>query len=177
MACRFSIPTRIQMHPSDMGQTLPAMEAGLPFLNPYKNTDAYFRHGANFVVAGSTALPVETIEKLKNALFMVREIGGNDNNYALFQGKTIQEVESIVPEVVRAIKEAARLQAAIEELKQELPNIVIVYGAYYHAFQWLFSRAPYLGFDTVSAQKAYYGTGGDYNFSLVRMCSPGLSEP
>ncbi|GFS29735.1 DEAD box RNA helicase family protein [Actinidia rufa] len=63
MACRFSIPTRIQMHPSDMGQTLPAMEAGLPFLNPYKNTDAYFRHGANFVVAGSTALPVEVLAR------------------------------------------------------------------------------------------------------------------
>ena len=38
-----------------------------------------------------------------------------------------------------------QLQAAIEELKQKYPNVVIVYGDYYHAFQWLFSRAAYLG--------------------------------
>ena len=40
---------------------------------------------------------------------MVGEIGGNDYNYALFQGKTIEEVESMVPDVVRAIKEAVRV--------------------------------------------------------------------
>ncbi|XP_031114780.1 acetylajmalan esterase-like [Ipomoea triloba] len=34
-----------------------AKAAGLPFLNPYKNKDTDFRHGANFAVAGSTALP------------------------------------------------------------------------------------------------------------------------
>ena len=40
---------------------------------------------------------------------MVGEIGGNDYNYALFQGKTIEEVQNIVPDVVRAIKEAVRV--------------------------------------------------------------------
>ncbi|XP_057479231.1 acetylajmalan esterase-like [Actinidia eriantha] len=121
-----------------------ASAAGLPFLNPYKNNEANFRHGANFAVAGSTALPVEVlagknistmvtgsslsvqldwmfthfnaicntdrdcVEKLKNSLFMVGEIGGNDYNYALFQGKTIEEVQSMVPDVVQAIKEAVK---------------------------------------------------------------------
>ena len=34
---------------------------------------------------------------------MVGEIGGNDYNYALFQGKTIEEVRYMVVEVVQAI--------------------------------------------------------------------------
>ncbi|XP_038877042.1 acetylajmalan esterase-like, partial [Benincasa hispida] len=45
-------------------------------------------------------------EKLYNALFLVGEIGGNDYNYALFQGKTIQEVKDMVPDVVQSIKSA-----------------------------------------------------------------------
>ena len=38
-----------------------------------------------------------------------------------------------------------QLKQAIEELKREYPNAVIVYGDYYNAFEWLFHRAPYLG--------------------------------
>ncbi|KAM3753019.1 hypothetical protein ACB098_03G062400 [Castanea mollissima] len=45
-------------------------------------------------------------EKLKTALFMVGEIGGNDFNFALLQGKPIEEVRNLVPEVVKAIKDA-----------------------------------------------------------------------
>lgn len=37
---------------------------------------------------------------------MVGEVGWNDYNYALFQGKTIEDVRDMVPEVVQAIKEA-----------------------------------------------------------------------
>ena len=37
---------------------------------------------------------------------MAGEIGGNDYNYALFQGKTIEEVRYMVLEVVQAIKDA-----------------------------------------------------------------------
>ena len=36
---------------------------------------------------------------------MVGEIGGNDYNYALFQGKTIEEVRHMVLEIVQAIKD------------------------------------------------------------------------
>ncbi|KAI8553990.1 hypothetical protein RHMOL_Rhmol05G0061900 [Rhododendron molle] len=121
-----------------------AMSAGLPLLDAYKNTGADFKHGVDFAVAGSTALPVETLadqnilspvttsslgvqldwmsthfnstcdsgrdcaEKLKDSLFMVGEIGGNDYNYALFQGKSIDEVKSLVPSVVQAIANAVR---------------------------------------------------------------------
>ena len=38
-----------------------------------------------------------------------------------------------------------QLKQAIEELKREYTNAVIVYGDYYNAFEWLFHRAPYLG--------------------------------
>ena len=37
------------------------------------------------------------------------------------------------------------LKKAIEELKQEFPNTVIVYGDYYNAFEWLFVEAPHNG--------------------------------
>ncbi|KAL2247714.1 GDSL esterase/lipase At5g03980-like [Sesamum indicum] len=121
-----------------------ALDAGLPFLPAYKDRDADFKHGVNFAVAGSTALPShvlaakhilspvttssltiqlgwmsthfnsiclhhrECAEKLQTALFMVGEIGGNDYNYAIFQGKTMDELQSMVPEVVHAIINAVR---------------------------------------------------------------------
>lgn len=37
---------------------------------------------------------------------MVGEIGGNDYNYALLEGKTMDEVKDIVADVVRAISNA-----------------------------------------------------------------------
>ncbi|XP_021593074.1 GDSL esterase/lipase At5g03980 [Manihot esculenta] len=37
---------------------------------------------------------------------MVGEIGGNDYNYALLQGKTIDELKPMIPDVVNAIKDA-----------------------------------------------------------------------
>ncbi|KAL0320904.1 UNVERIFIED_CONTAM: GDSL esterase/lipase [Sesamum radiatum] len=83
----------------------------------YKDRDADFKHGVNFAVAGSTALPYHFLaakhilspcEKLQTALFMVGEIGGNDYNYAIFQGKTMDELQSMVPEVVHAITNAVK---------------------------------------------------------------------
>ena len=38
-------------------------------------------------------------------MLMIGEIGGNDYNYALFQGKTIEEVRHMVLEIVQAIKD------------------------------------------------------------------------
>ena len=35
---------------------------------------------------------------------MVGEIGGHDYNYALIQGKSIEDVEDMVPDVVQTIK-------------------------------------------------------------------------
>ncbi|XP_073136826.1 GDSL esterase/lipase At5g03980-like [Henckelia pumila] len=121
-----------------------AMAAGLPLLQPYKNTTANFEHGANFAVAGSTALstpvlankkilnPVtnssldiqldwmtshfdsvcvdhrDCVEKLHKSLFMVGEIGGNDYNYAIFQGKSMDDLRSMVPDIVNVIVEAVK---------------------------------------------------------------------
>lgn len=45
-------------------------------------------------------------KNLENALFMVGEIGGNDYNYALLQGRSFDEIRSIAPLVVQAIKDA-----------------------------------------------------------------------
>ncbi|KAH7846133.1 hypothetical protein Vadar_010365 [Vaccinium darrowii] len=63
-----------------------------------------------------------------------------------------------------------QLRQAIRELKKEFPNVVITYGYYYKAFEWLYENADYLGFDTSTKQKACCGSGGDYNFSLTRRC-------
>lgn len=41
--------------------------------------------------------------KIENALFMFGTIGGNDYNYAFFEGKPIEEVRSMVPQVVNTI--------------------------------------------------------------------------
>lgn len=111
-----------------------ARESGLPLLNPYKDRKANFSHGANFAVAGATALSIEYLtrkkiamsftnsslsvqidwmsshfksiyspEKLKKSLFLVGEIGGNEFNYGLAQGKTIDEMRRMVPDVVQTI--------------------------------------------------------------------------
>ncbi|KAH7845576.1 hypothetical protein Vadar_003670 [Vaccinium darrowii] len=173
----------------------------------------------------------DCLEMLQKSLFMVGEIGGNDYNYALLLRKSIDEVKSMVPEVVGAIMDAVKqvigygavrvvvpgnfpigclpiyltafqtnnsnaydeqhclkdlnsfskyhndqLQQAIQELQKGYPNVVIAYGDYYQAFQWLFQNAQYLGFDGASTQKACCGTGGDYNFNLDKMCgAPGTS--
>ncbi|XP_057962358.1 GDSL esterase/lipase At5g03980-like [Malania oleifera] len=111
-----------------------ALAAGLPFVNPYMNRDANFGHGVNFAVAGSTALPTDVLAQNgivslvtntslhvqlhsmlshfnsicsnQRALFMVGETGGNDYNYALFQGKSTEQLKSLVPNVVATIKHA-----------------------------------------------------------------------
>ncbi|KAL0310928.1 UNVERIFIED_CONTAM: Acetylajmalan esterase [Sesamum angustifolium] len=134
-----------------------ALDAGLPFVPPYKDRDADFRHGVNFAVAGSTALPShvlaakhivspvtsssltiqlgwmsthfnsiclnhrECAEKLQTALFMVGEIGGNDYNYAIFQGKTMDELRSMVPEVVHAITNGVRSRGNKSSGARKLP--------------------------------------------------------
>ncbi|CAK9321432.1 unnamed protein product [Citrullus colocynthis] len=109
------------------GRCSNALDAGLPLVSAYLNKDASMNHGVNFAVAGSTALPCEYLSTKKflspitnsslnsslnhqldwmNALFLVGEIGGNDYNYALFQGKTIQQAKDMVSYVVRTIKNA-----------------------------------------------------------------------
>ncbi|KAF3622094.1 putative acetylajmalan esterase-like [Capsicum annuum] len=114
-----------------------ALESGLPLLNPYEDPRANFIHGANFAVAGATALSTEILaekkivnrvtnsslnvqldwmsshfetncfpdcpKKLKKSLFLVGEIGGNEFNYGLSQGRTIEELKRMVPDVIQII--------------------------------------------------------------------------
>ncbi|XP_016477709.2 GDSL esterase/lipase At5g03980-like [Nicotiana tabacum] len=46
--------------------------------------------------------------KLKKALFLVGEVGGNDFNHGLLQGKTMKELRNMVPEVVQTIIHGVR---------------------------------------------------------------------
>ncbi|XP_030960790.1 GDSL esterase/lipase At5g03980-like [Quercus lobata] len=94
-------------------------------------------------------------KKLKTALFMVGEIGGNDITMHFFQGKTIEEVREIVPKVVQAIKDAVT----------GMNNF-----STYHSDQ--LRRA----LDAASLQKSCCGVGDDYDFSLIKMCgAPGAT--
>ncbi|OMO85991.1 Lipase, GDSL [Corchorus olitorius] len=231
-----------------------AESAGIPLLDAYLNKNGSFDLGVNFAVASATALPdkevrrtnilsrqlgwmstyfdgiclsdvKDCLKKNERALFLVGEIGGNDYNFALWRGKTLEEVKAMVPNVVQAIKDAVKsvigygatriivpgnfpigcfpfylsgfavndtsaydeldclkylnnfsiyhndhLQQAIVELKEEYPNVIIVYANYYNAFLWLFSKANMLGLDPKSLQKACCGYGGEYNFDFSRSC-------
>ncbi|KAF7138041.1 hypothetical protein RHSIM_Rhsim07G0191300 [Rhododendron simsii] len=66
-------------------------------------------------------------EKLKKSLFIVGEIGGNDFNYALLEGKNIGEVKSLVPDTVKAITDAVRVAVILIPLHGL--QRVISYGA------------------------------------------------
>ncbi|XP_022897537.1 GDSL esterase/lipase At5g03980-like [Olea europaea var. sylvestris] len=101
--------------------------------NIYSNANV--SNGVNFAVSGSTALPVETLvaENISSIVTnssldvqldrmhshfnstchdqkgsLVGEIGGNDYNFALFQGKSIQESKDMVSQVVVVIANAVR---------------------------------------------------------------------
>ncbi|GAV90899.1 Lipase_GDSL domain-containing protein [Cephalotus follicularis] len=126
---------------------------GLPFVPPYfgsgdsNNSTAglsskIYDGGANFAVAGATALDAEFFaergipilfpnaslgdqlkwfkellpslcsstsdcnELLRNSLILMGEIGSNDFNFPLTQGRSIEEVQGFVPHVVNAIGSA-----------------------------------------------------------------------
>ncbi|PHT41333.1 hypothetical protein CQW23_20187 [Capsicum baccatum] len=136
---------------------------------------------------------------LKNSLFLVGEIGGDDFNYGLKQGRTIDELRRMrvigfgatrmtVPgnfpigcfpsALTKFMTNSAtaydeyccvedwnnfimsynnHLQQAIDELKREFPDIILIYGDYYNAVA--------LGFNKDFLQKACCGTGRDYNYN------------
>ncbi|TVU08670.1 hypothetical protein EJB05_42081, partial [Eragrostis curvula] len=47
-------------------------------------------------------------KRLQNSLVLVGEIGGNDYNYAFFANRSVNEVEKLIPGVVRTIIDAAK---------------------------------------------------------------------
>ena len=58
---------------------------------------------------------------------MVGEIGGNDFNFALAQGKPIEEVRNLVPEVVKAIKDAVIVRFLSKQNKFLLYIYIYIY--------------------------------------------------
>ncbi|KAL9236162.1 hypothetical protein vseg_010863 [Gypsophila vaccaria] len=127
-----------------------AMFFHLPLLNPILDKGSDFSNGANFAVAGATALdsailasiniscrvtysalstqiswfkshlssicldPTDCKRRLQNSLVLMGEIGGNDYNFAFSQGKSMEEVYALVPQVVQTIKNATELQVQTE---------------------------------------------------------------
>ncbi|CAM0880396.1 unnamed protein product [Alopecurus aequalis] len=135
-----------------------ADELDLPLVPPYLSHNGSFSQGANFAVAGATALDavffrdipfvgqfvlntsssvqLRWFESLKpslcspaqecpgffhKSLFFVGEFGFNDYSFAVF-GKTIPQLRSMVPDVVKAIS------AAIEVLIKHGAKTVVVPG-------------------------------------------------
>ncbi|KAF2298987.1 hypothetical protein GH714_029571 [Hevea brasiliensis] len=149
-----------------------AKSAGIPLPNAYLNANSTKTHGVNFAVAGSTALPVEflaengviapvtnssltiqlkwmgrhfntTCHNSKKISFMVGEIGGNDYNYAFFQGKTIDELTNIVKNVVKTIKEVV----------MRLLDLVLLELLFLEIF--LLVACPYILLDSTNDSTAY----------------------
>lgn len=52
-------------------------------------------------------------KKLKDSLFLLGEVGGNDYNYAFMSMRPIEQTKLLVPDVVQAIVNAARVNKAI----------------------------------------------------------------
>ncbi|CAI9100726.1 OLC1v1037887C1 [Oldenlandia corymbosa var. corymbosa] len=66
------------------------------------------------------------------------------------------------------------LKAAIEELKKEYPNVLIVYADYYNAYLSVLSNAQNLGFEDKFS--ACCGSGTVFNFDFGSLCGmPGVN--
>ncbi|KAI3459654.1 hypothetical protein Pfo_016317 [Paulownia fortunei] len=55
------------------------------------------------------------------------------------------------------------LQGALDSLRKEFPNVIILYADYYNAFQSLLREASTLGFNTTTLLKPCCGVEGQYN--------------
>ncbi|XP_057804615.1 acetylajmalan esterase-like [Salvia miltiorrhiza] len=67
-------------------------------------------------------------EKLENSLFMLGPFGGSDYHYALFQGKTIHEIETtLVPKVVNAIMAAVGRVINLGARKVVVPGLYTIF--------------------------------------------------
>lgn len=51
--------------------------------------------------------------KLRNSLFLVGEIGGNDYNHPFYRGRSLAEIRTFVPLVIRAISSAITVSRMI----------------------------------------------------------------
>uniref|UniRef100_A0A0D9XSG6 Esterase n=1 Tax=Leersia perrieri TaxID=77586 RepID=A0A0D9XSG6_9ORYZ len=92
-------------------------------------------------------------KKLSGALFLVGEIGGNDYNYAFFQGRSIEAMKAYVPQVVRSIMDVAKEVIELGATKIIIPgNFPIGCSPSYLS---LFSTAISGDFDDRGCLKSY----------------------
>ncbi|XP_074287728.1 GDSL esterase/lipase At2g27360-like [Silene latifolia] len=124
-----------------------AQALGLPLLSPILDKSGTFSHGANFAVAGATAITTSKTslpnqlawfrsllpkicpnqgackQKLANALFLVGEIGGNDYNGPAFGGgKNPNDLKSLTPKVVATIMDVAKQLIGLGATKLVVPG-------------------------------------------------------
>ncbi|KAL5973190.1 hypothetical protein ACLOJK_037217 [Asimina triloba] len=68
------------------------------------------------------------------------------------------------------------IQEAIEELREEFSFVRIAYADYYNALLKIITHAEENGFEKNGTMKACCGSGGDYNFNVMKMCgAPGVT--
>lgn len=87
-----------------------ALESGLPLLNPYKDQSANFTHGANFAVAGATALSAEVMAEKKismsstnSSLSVQLDWMSSHFKNTCSPGKTMEDLRKMVPNIVQTI--------------------------------------------------------------------------
>ncbi|KAL6626958.1 hypothetical protein ACP70R_030684 [Stipagrostis hirtigluma subsp. patula] len=123
-----------------------AEEMDLPFVPPFLAHNGSFRQGANFAVAGATALGAGFFRDIPivgpfvlntsssvqlqwskckgffhKSLFFMGEFGNNDYSFAVF-GKNMSQIRTFVPDVIKTILTAA------ERLIKEGAKTVVVPG-------------------------------------------------
>ncbi|KAK9665053.1 hypothetical protein RND81_14G087100 [Saponaria officinalis] len=129
-------------------------------------------------------------EKLSRSLILI-ETGGNDYNYAMLQGKPMDQVRGCLPiykatfgnyytldklDCLDGLNDFASfhnayIKKAIKELQKEYPEVAVVYGDYYSALSSVLKNVGPLGFDVPNKFKTCCGSGdNEYNSDLTRIC-------
>ncbi|KAG8045686.1 hypothetical protein GUJ93_ZPchr0008g13731 [Zizania palustris] len=190
-----------------------AEKLGLPFVPPFlAHNGGSFRQGANFAVAGATALNAsffrdipgvgsfvlntsssvqlgwfdslkpslcspaqECVGFFHNSLFFMGEFGVNDYSFSFF-GKTLPEVRSMVPDVVKAIKLATkrlikqtRAKDALFNVRINHPDVRVVYADFFTPVIRIVESPATFGF-TSDILRCCCGGGGKYNFNTSAGC-------
>ncbi|CAA0839349.1 GDSL-like Lipase/Acylhydrolase superfamily protein [Striga hermonthica] len=180
-----------------------------PYALSLKQQLVLFREHLDYVCSS----PAECSKWIGESMVLMGDIEGNDIGYALTQGKSIQEVRSYVPAIVKTLIDVSReviklgatrviipgnipvgcypyiltelqtrdrnaydeigclksvndlivwknglLNASVEDLKKEYPNVLILYSTMY--------EGPFGN----SALKSCCGIGGKYNYDSRRFC-------
>ncbi|KAI3744926.1 hypothetical protein L1987_58024 [Smallanthus sonchifolius] len=126
------------------------------------------------------------------SLIIMGEIGGNDYNFPLSRGKTIDEVQSNVPLVIDTIVSTVNeeydpttgclsnlnkfveyhnrmLQTNLDKIRELNPNVIIIYADYYNVALQIYHSPDEYGF-TNGALKACCGCGGPFNYNESTRC-------